>query len=59
LKTAVRELAPKGSAVVAQVAVPELTVTGLHASAVPPLLKVIVPADAEGVMVAVSVTLAP
>jgi hypothetical protein len=58
VKAAVRELAPIASAVVTQDAVPELTVTGLHASEVVPLLNVTVPA-AAGEMVAVSVTLAP
>jgi hypothetical protein len=55
----VRESAPNGSEVVAQVAVPLTTVTGLHANAVTPLLKVTVPAAVEGETVAVSVTLAP
>jgi hypothetical protein len=57
VKTAVRESAPSGSAVVARAAFPRLTVTGLP-SVEDPLMKVTVPA-AEGAMVAVSVTLAP
>jgi hypothetical protein len=58
LKTAVKELAPSASAVVARVADPELTVTGLP-KVVAPVIKVTVPAAAEGVTVEVSVTLAP
>ena len=56
---AVSELAPRGNAVVTQVADPELTVTGLHASVVVPYLKVSVPAAVVGETVAVRVTLAP
>jgi hypothetical protein len=60
VKRAVRELLPiVVSVVVMQVAVPELTVTGLHANALVPFLKTTVPAAAAGVTVAVSFTLAP
>ena len=59
MKVAVRELAPRGSAVVTHAAVPEVTVTGLHASELVPYLKVSVPGAVEGETVAVSVTLAP
>jgi hypothetical protein len=59
VKVAASELAPIASAVVTQAAVPELTVTGLHASAVVPFLKVMVPGAVNGETVAVSVTLAP
>src|ERR1035441_9451187 len=57
--TADRGLAPAVvSAVVARVAIPELTVTGAPI-ATPPLLKVTVPAAAAGETVAVRITLAP
>jgi hypothetical protein len=58
VKAAVRELAPSASAEVAMLAVPELTATGLPI-ATPPSLKVTLPTAVAGVMVAVSVTLAP
>ena len=56
-KTAVRELAPSASPVVARVAVPELT--AWLPSVVLPLMKVTVPAAVVGEIVAVSVTLVP
>jgi hypothetical protein len=58
VKTAVREAAPRGSAVVARVAVPEPTVTG-PPSVEAPILKVTVPAAVEGDTAAVNVTPAP